>query len=165
MLQRFNSVLLHDTLPVDLPDPWPSDVLILAFLFLILGIFTTWGIKTVIINSAIRSVVRNVVALWSESDCADNPRRFCCSLCRFFFLFGIMRTRLLPAFGSCIQCRCWNVVIDMHIAAVATFRGLYVVFNFSPCISKYRPMSVVIVFVVIFIFTLFSFCQPVSHSE
>ena len=32
MLQRFNSVLLHDTLPVDLPDLWPSDILILAFL-------------------------------------------------------------------------------------------------------------------------------------
>ena len=31
MLQRFNSVLLHDTLPVDLPDLWPSDILILAF--------------------------------------------------------------------------------------------------------------------------------------
>ena len=30
MLQRFNSVLLHDTLPVDLPDLWPSDILILA---------------------------------------------------------------------------------------------------------------------------------------
>ena len=30
MLQRFNSVLLHDTLPVDLPDIWPSDILILA---------------------------------------------------------------------------------------------------------------------------------------
>jgi len=24
-------VLLHDTLPVDLPDLWPSDILILAF--------------------------------------------------------------------------------------------------------------------------------------
>jgi len=32
MLQRFNSVLLHDTLPVDLPDLWPSDILIVAFL-------------------------------------------------------------------------------------------------------------------------------------
>jgi len=31
MLQRFNSVLLHDTVPVDLPDLWPSDILILAF--------------------------------------------------------------------------------------------------------------------------------------
>ena len=31
MLQRFNFVLLHDTLPVDLPDLWPSDILILAF--------------------------------------------------------------------------------------------------------------------------------------
>ena len=31
MLQRFNSVLLHNTLPVDLPDLWPSDILILAF--------------------------------------------------------------------------------------------------------------------------------------
>ena len=31
MLQRFNAVLLHDTLPVDLPDLWPSDILILAF--------------------------------------------------------------------------------------------------------------------------------------
>ena len=32
MLQCFNSVLLHDTLPVDLPDLRPSDILILAFL-------------------------------------------------------------------------------------------------------------------------------------
>jgi len=32
MLQRFDTVLLHDTLPVHLPDLWPSDVLILAFL-------------------------------------------------------------------------------------------------------------------------------------
>jgi len=32
MLRRFNSVLLHDTLPVDLLDLWPSDILILAFL-------------------------------------------------------------------------------------------------------------------------------------
>jgi len=32
MLQRFNSVLLHDTLPVDLPDLGPSDILILPFL-------------------------------------------------------------------------------------------------------------------------------------
>jgi len=32
ILQRFNSVLLHDTLPVDLQDLWPSDILILAFL-------------------------------------------------------------------------------------------------------------------------------------
>jgi len=32
MLQRFNSVLLHDTLPVDLPDLWPPGILILAFL-------------------------------------------------------------------------------------------------------------------------------------
>jgi len=32
MLQYFNSVLLHDTLPVDLPDLWPSNILILAFL-------------------------------------------------------------------------------------------------------------------------------------
>ena len=31
-LQRFNTVLLHDTLPVDLADLWPSDILILAFL-------------------------------------------------------------------------------------------------------------------------------------
>ena len=31
MLQRFNYVLLHDTLPVDLRDLWPSDILILAF--------------------------------------------------------------------------------------------------------------------------------------
>jgi len=31
MLQRFNYVLLHDTLPVDLPDLLPSDILILAF--------------------------------------------------------------------------------------------------------------------------------------
>jgi len=31
MLQRFNFVLLQDTLPVDLPDLWPSDILILAF--------------------------------------------------------------------------------------------------------------------------------------
>ena len=31
-LQRFNSVLLHDTLPFDLPDLWPSGILILAFL-------------------------------------------------------------------------------------------------------------------------------------
>jgi len=31
MLQLFNSMLLHDTLPVDLPDLWPSDMLILAF--------------------------------------------------------------------------------------------------------------------------------------
>jgi len=30
-LQRFNSVLLHDTLPVDLPDLGPSDILILDF--------------------------------------------------------------------------------------------------------------------------------------
>ena len=45
MLQRFNSVLLHDTLPVDLPDLWPSDILILAFLVLTPGIFSTWGIK------------------------------------------------------------------------------------------------------------------------
>jgi len=39
-LQRFNSVLLQDTLPVDLPD-----ILILAFLFLTLRIFRTWSIK------------------------------------------------------------------------------------------------------------------------
>jgi len=31
MLQLFNSMLLHDTLPVDLPDLGPSDMLILAF--------------------------------------------------------------------------------------------------------------------------------------
>ena len=31
MLQRFNSVLLHDTLPVDLSDLGPSDIFILAF--------------------------------------------------------------------------------------------------------------------------------------
>jgi len=31
MLQRFNSVRLHDTLPVDLPNLWRSDILILAF--------------------------------------------------------------------------------------------------------------------------------------
>ena len=31
MLQRFNSMFLHDTLPVDLPDLWPSDILILVF--------------------------------------------------------------------------------------------------------------------------------------
>ena len=30
MLQHFNSVFLHDTLPVDLPDLWPCDILILA---------------------------------------------------------------------------------------------------------------------------------------
>jgi len=32
MLQRFNSVLMRDTLSVDLPDLWPSDILIFAFL-------------------------------------------------------------------------------------------------------------------------------------
>ena len=32
MLERFNSVLLHDTLPVDLPDLRPSHILMLVFL-------------------------------------------------------------------------------------------------------------------------------------
>ena len=43
MLQSFNSVLLHDTLPVDRPDL--SDILILALLVFNPGIYTTWGIK------------------------------------------------------------------------------------------------------------------------
>jgi len=45
MLQRFNSVLLHDTLPVDLPDSSHLTFIFAFFLFLTLGIFTTWGIK------------------------------------------------------------------------------------------------------------------------
>jgi len=32
-IQRINSALLHDTLPVDLPDLWPSDILTLVFSF------------------------------------------------------------------------------------------------------------------------------------
>ena len=57
MLQRFNSVLLHDTLPVDLPDLWPSDILILDFL-----VFNTGEVKILyyitILLYALHSAVR-----------------------------------------------------------------------------------------------------------
>ena len=49
MLQRFNSVLLHDTLPVDLPDLWPSDILILAFIVFNPGDLYYLGYKKIII--------------------------------------------------------------------------------------------------------------------
>ena len=49
VLQRFNSVLLHDTLPVDLPDLWPSDILILAFLVFNPGDLYCLGYKKKII--------------------------------------------------------------------------------------------------------------------
>ena len=49
MLQRFNSVLLHDTLPVDLPDLWPSDILILAFVVFNPGDLYYLGYKKIII--------------------------------------------------------------------------------------------------------------------
>ena len=45
MLQRFNSVLLHDTLPVDRPDLCPSDILISAFLVFNPGDFYYLGYK------------------------------------------------------------------------------------------------------------------------
>jgi len=48
MLQRFNSVLLHDTLPVDLLDLLPSDILISAFVVFNPGDLY-WGIKKRII--------------------------------------------------------------------------------------------------------------------
>jgi len=37
------------TLPVDLPVLWPSDILIIPFLFLTPVVFTTWGIKIILI--------------------------------------------------------------------------------------------------------------------
>ena len=49
MLQRFNCVLLHDTLPVDLQDLWPSDILILAFLVFNPGDLYYLGYKKIII--------------------------------------------------------------------------------------------------------------------
>ena len=42
---NFNSVLLHDTLPVDLPDHMTIRHFDLSFLVLTPGVFTTWGIK------------------------------------------------------------------------------------------------------------------------
>jgi len=51
MLQRFNSVLLHDTLPVDLPDLWPSDILILAFVVFNPGDLYYLGYKKIINNN------------------------------------------------------------------------------------------------------------------
>jgi len=47
MLQRFDSVLLHDTLPVDLPNLWLSDILILAFLLFNPGDFYYLGYKNI----------------------------------------------------------------------------------------------------------------------
>jgi len=48
-LQCFNSVLLHETLPVDLPDLWPSDILILAFVVFNPGDLYYLGYKIIII--------------------------------------------------------------------------------------------------------------------
>jgi len=56
MLQRFNSVLLHDTLPVDLPDLRPSDILILAFVVFNPGDIYYLGYKKIIIIITITNV-------------------------------------------------------------------------------------------------------------
>ena len=112
MLQCFNSMLLHDTLPVDLPDLWPSDILILAFL-----VFNPWDLyylgykknnnntsNTTIYNTPVLRVPRKLVTqkIWSVS------RHDMTWEVSTYLQEGLDRSPAVSVMSDCLVCRLWR---------------------------------------------------------